>query len=401
MLWINFLHFYQPANIESYKIKEALDKSYSRLVRLMEEHQELKMTWNISGCLWERLADAGENDFIRRVKLLAASGRLELVSSAAYHALLPLVPVAETVRQIKENETILKKYLGSNFKARGFFLPEMAYSPEVAVAVKKAGYDWIIVDEGIFPAGQKPDSSHHYRDRASGLSVIFRNRRLSSAYPPDQLLAISQDSKNNKGVYITATDAELYGLRHQDPTAEMEKIVALPITQTLTISEYLDSLSGPVEELELRAGTWESSEADISQGRAYELWSGHRNLIQRDLWKLARLALKAGAAATADSNFFWYRWHLVRGLASCTFWWASGRDFSNDFGPYAWSPDDIERGLDDLVRSVRSLNSPDSLANKLKVEKYYLKIKKRIWREHWRKHWPKIRQISPHNEKYE
>jgi hypothetical protein len=78
---------------------------------------------------------------------------------------------------------------------------------------------------------------------------------------------------------------------------------------------------------------------------------------------------------------------LVRGVASCTFWWASEYDFSNVFGPYAWNPDIIERGLEDMIRAVRSLNDKKSKKYKLEAENYYLKIKKNIWQRHWNKHW--------------
>ncbi|MHB8904184.1 MAG: hypothetical protein ACYC40_03735, partial [Patescibacteria group bacterium] len=147
MLWLNFLHFYQPANIEDYKIKQALDKSYWRLIRLMEEHPSLKMTWNITACLVERLADMDEASFLRRLKNLVDRSQIELTGSAAYHGFLPLLSEAEIISQIKINETILKKHFGVGFKKNGFFLPEMAYSPAVAKIVKKLGYQWLILDE--------------------------------------------------------------------------------------------------------------------------------------------------------------------------------------------------------------------------------------------------------------
>ena len=70
MLWLNFFHFYQPANVEFYNIRKALDKSYWRLLRLLEEHPDLKMTFNISGCLLDRLALEKEQAFLDRLKFL-------------------------------------------------------------------------------------------------------------------------------------------------------------------------------------------------------------------------------------------------------------------------------------------------------------------------------------------
>ncbi len=392
MRWINFLHLYQPANIDSYSIKQALDKSYYRLIRLMEENQNLKMTWNISGCLLLRLEDEGKHDFINRLQSLVASKRLELVSTAAYHPLLPLIPASETIRQIKENEKILRHFFGSKFKTAGFFLPEMAYSPAVGKLIKELGYKWIILDEFAFSGGlERPNFRRFYLDKHSGLKIIFRNRPYSSSYPPDKLLHEKSEQRQEK-IIITATDAELYGLRHQDPTGELERAAKRSDLKTDTVSGFIDWISSQgiePEEVAIKSGSWESSRKELSSGKYFNLWQDKKNKIHVQLWRLANLVLSLDKEFRQDRNYRYYRWHLVRGLASCTFWWASARDFSKIFGPYAWNPDGIERGLEDLIRAVRSLDDRRSRKYKLKAEKQYLKIKKLIWEEHWRKHWKK------------
>ena len=384
MTWINFLHLYQPANIDNYHIQEALDKSYFRLLRLLEENLNLKMTFNISGCLLERLADIEGSDFIERIKKLNKSGRLELVSSAAYHGFLPLLPEDEIRKQISENEEILKRFFGSEFKASGFFLPEMAYSKEVAKIIKDFGYSWIILDE-ISASDRNLDFNKVFIDKESGLKVIFRNRVLSRAYPPDEVLKLfEQDNK----ILISATDAELYGLRHEDPTAEMEMIARAEKVKTKTISDFISSFKDDeIKEIEIRNSSWESEEVDILKGKPFILWFDKNNKIHRDLWKLTSLALSLGEKYKDDKNIKFYRWHLIRGLASCTFWWASANDFSASFGPYAWNPDIVERGLSDLLRSIRTIEDKRSLKEKLRAEKLNLKIKKELWLKHWQKHW--------------
>lgn len=397
MLWLNFLHFYQPANTESYNIRKALDKSYWRLLRLMEEHPDLRATWNVSGCLLERLAEEKETAFLERLKFLVKKGRLELTGSAAYHGFLPLLPKDEIIRQIRTNEKILRKYFGKNFKPAGFFLPEMAYSPALGKLVKSLGYSWIILDEIAYSAGSghRPEPGKIYLDSASGLKVVFRDRAISSAYPPDKIWPLIQkeigdkDSDKNPTIILTATDAELYGLRHEDPTAEMEKIVKEKSLQSQTLSVFIKSIKGRGAKTELISSSWESSPKDVKKGQPYQLWLNKDNKIQANLWKLADLSLAMGVKFKGDKNFYWHRWHLVRGLASCTFWWASAHDFSKIYGPYAWSPDDIERGLEDLIRSIRSFANLKAKKKKLEAEAIYLKIKKLIWESHWKKHWQK------------
>ncbi|QQG52257.1 MAG: hypothetical protein HY931_02840 [Candidatus Falkowbacteria bacterium] len=392
MKWINFLHFYQPANIESYSVIKALDKSYYRLLRLMEEHPSLRMTWNVSGCLLARLEDENKKDFLERLARLVKAERVELVGSAAYHGFLPLLPEAEVIRQIKANEKILKKYFGKNFKPQGFFLPEMAYTPAVALIVKKLGYKWLILDEIAYDGGHhRPDDLGNYIDANSGLKVIFRSRSSSSAYPPDKLMAKLKVKTAINETIITATDAELYGLRHEDPTAEMEKLAGHKKLATETISSFLKSLTKlKPQKIKIVACSWESNKKELGKNEPFKLWQDKKNKIHNNLWKLTALALSLHDKYKNDKNHAWYYWHLVRGIASCTFWWASARDFSKIFGPYAWNPDGIEKGLEDLIRSVRSLNNRQTKKAKLEAEKYYLKAKKLIWEEHWRNHWKNI-----------
>jgi alpha-amylase/alpha-mannosidase (GH57 family) len=388
MLWLNFLHLYQPANIDSSHIKEALDKSYSRLVRLLEENNNLKLTFNISGCLLERLEAMGETNFRERIKKLLDSGRLELTGSAAYHAFLPSLPENEVIRQIKENEAILQKFFGSDFKSPGFFLPEMAYTPALGKLIKALGYTWLVLDE-LTCAGNVCGQNKPYRDEASDLKIIFRNRALSQSYPPDEIIKLLKEPNNQERILISTTDAELYGLRHEDPTAELESIARAENLQTQTFSEFIDGFAASdLLPVKLRSASWESSEAEIASGEPFKLWQNKKNKIHSHLWRLSYLALSLGEKYSGDANFYWYRWHLVRGLASCTFWWASAKDFSENFGPYAWSPDMVESGLGDLVRAVRAIANPESRKEKLLAENYYLKIKKYLWREHWQKHWP-------------
>ena len=387
MLWINFLHLYQPVNTDAHLIKEATELSYARIIRALEEHPNIKFTLNITGGLILRWKELGYEDLLKRLNNLREKGQVELTGTAAYHPLLPLIPKEEVIRQIKENEEILRKHFGENFKPRGFFIPEMAYSPKVAKIIKKLGYEWIILDE-IAKEGKlgKTDFNKIYKDKISGLKIIFRSRELSESYVPKTLNKWAGGGNNN--LAITATDAELYGLRHNDPTAEFEKILKNPDLETKTISEFIDEHK-KLEKIKPIAGSWGSNEEELKNGQPYILWSDKKNKIQKNIWKLANLAYTTTVKYEKDDNAYWARWHLVRGLASCSFWWASGKDFSHIFGPLSWNPDEIERGINELIRSIRALDDAATRKRKVKAEKLYIKIKKMVWKKHWTYYWKK------------
>lgn len=384
MLWINFLHLYQPANLESEKIREATERSYARIIRALEENRNFKLTLNISGCLLLRWEEMGYLDLIKRVAKLVKQGKVELVGTAAYHPLLPLIPEAEAIQQIKEHEQILKKFFGADFKPRGFFCPEMAYGVRIGKIIKSLGYEWLILDEisrqGKLANAKKiqENKEGYFIDSKTGLKVVFRDRSLSQTFVPDTLKNIYAKSAET---FISATDAEIYGLRHIDHTAEFEKLLRRPDLKTLTISEFIKQAK-KIKKISLIDSNWESTEAELKGGIRYALWQDPKNIIQKKLWELANFSYSTTQQFKNDSNIAGMRWHLIRGLASCSFWWASSRDFEL-FGAPAWNPDEIEKGINELVRVIRSIDDKRATPAKIKAEKMVADLRKLIWVKHW------------------
>jgi len=382
--WINFLHLYQPPTTDNETIIEAAKKSYQRIISALKRNPKIKFTLNLTGCLVEKLAVLGYQNLINDLKTMLFRGQIELTGSAAFHPLLALLPDEEIIRQIKINREILKKHFGKNFEAEGFFIPEAAYGVQVAKIIKKLNYQWLLLDE--ISAGAKSgqlDFSSLYLDKNSGLKILFRQRQNSKNYPPQTIFKLIKKSKET--IVITATDAELYGLRHKDFSCTFEKLLKRPEIKTLTASQYLTSLSQK-ELIRLRASSWESTERELKNQALYHLWRNPKNKIQVMLWQLAGQAIAVVNRHAKDQNYFWARQHLDRGLSSCTFWWASAHDFKL-FSSISWNPDEIEKGLNELIKSIRALADPDTKPVKIKAEKLYIKIKRLIWQKHWRYYW--------------
>jgi len=383
MLWINFLHFYQPATLDREIITEAIEKSYRRIVHALQQHPSACFTINIQGCLLEKMHEFGYQMLLRDLKKLVERGQLELTGSAAFHPILPLVPTSEITAQIKLQEKFIRKYFGA-VPLKGFFLPEMAYSVKVAKLLKSLGYEWIILDE-ISAGGTTDGTSYQqvYRDAASGLKIIFRSRTISQSYVPQRILELAAEQKMQTA--ITATDAELYGLRHIDISGHFKKALEHPHVTTQTISAFIAAHEA-VKNISIISSSWESTPAELRAGLPYALWYNESNIIQMKLWQLARLAWETAQRHRQDAQYQWAAWRLHRGLASCTFWWASGKKVSV-WETSSWNPDEIDRGLDELIKAIRALDDATTRQTKLKAEKLYGEIKQLIWNKHWTRHW--------------
>jgi len=384
MLWINFLHLYQPANSEAYRIEEANDLSYKRIFKALLKNKNIKFTFNISGCLVERLVELKQFDLIKKINILLERKQIELVGSAAYHALLPLIGKKEIIWQITEQERIIKKYF-PKAKLKGFFLPEMAYSPRVAKIIKNEGYKWLILDEISYSGKSDIDFDDIYIDKKSELKIIFRSRRLSNSYVPEKIIELLKKKDNIDKTIITATDGELYGLRHNDNKKIFEKSLKTGNFKTMLISDYIKKNNNN-NKVFLRDSNWESTEKYLKNKKPFHLWYNDRNKIQSNLWDFVSLATKLINKYKKDQNYHWAHWHFVRGLASCTFWWASAYNFKHNFGPRAWSPSEIERGADEFIRAIRSLEDSTSRLEKIKAENFLISIKKMVWVKHWTRH---------------
>ena len=375
--WVNFLHIYQPPWQEEGVIEQVANQSYDYLLALLKKYRNFKFTLSITGNLLDILASQ-RPDLIARLRHFVKNGQVELVGTAHYHAILPLLPKEEIKRQIDLNNEALQRYFGKT-KINGFYLPEMAYSLGAAKVIKSLGFGWLILDP-IAYIGRSAEKTL-YEIRNLGLKVVFRDRRISKTYPPEIIWRKLTDLQQDQTI-ITATDGEIYGHFHTDWQGHLEKILLSGRLVVMTVGDYLATLE-KTEKIELCPSSWESQQSEIKQGIPFIMWADPKNPIHGALWRLVNLAIILVHKYQQDKNWVWARQHLDRGLSSCTWWWASAKKLSA-FSSVAWHPDMVDQGLEELIRSVRSLTKA-SRAEKIKAEKIYLEAKQLIWFKHWQK----------------
>lgn len=382
--WVNFLHFYQPPTQSQEMIKIVTAQSYAPLLRILLQFPRARMTFNISGSIIEHLIQMQNKKIIEELKILLKRKQIELTSSACYHPILPLFPEKEIIRQVELNNIILKKTFGALYNPRGFYLPEMAYSRKVGKTIQSLGSQWIILDE-IHRRGaiEIVDPQKKYRIQDTGLYVVFRSRLFSRSFAPHTLLR-EVNHEHSIHTFITATDAEMYGHHHKDENKELQRVLKHPSVQTHTISQFLKVLPKKSVGVDPVSASWESYPDELQKNIPYALWDNPRNITHKLLWELCAIAIETVNHNAHSSGFVWARQHLDRGLASCTWWWASEKK-PDVFSPLTWHPSEIEKGMKELISSIRSLPNIKP-TTKLRAEKVYQHLMKNIWNRHWKKH---------------
>lgn len=380
VIWANFIHLYQPPFQQAGRLRQINRESYQAIINFLNKYPKTRLTVNFSGSLTELLIKNKLSQTIKDFKSLATRGQIEFVSSAKYHPILPLLPENEIKQQVKANDKINKAYFGAAYNPTGFYFPEMSFSAQAGKVIKSLGYKWTVLDEIHNPETEK--EIKHYKDKGSGLDMVFRKRSLSKAMPLEVVKKKLATKTNKTEIIITATDGEIYGHHHKNIEKLSNRVFGHPDLETVTFSQ-LFKIIPKGGEITAKKASWETKKIEIEKNNPFPLWKNPKNKIHQMLWQLANLAIKFNEEYNPKNKDIWARKHLNQGLASCSWWWASSRK-PDVFSPIAWSPDEIEKGMENLIKSIRSLNDLPN-PKRIEAEKLFNKLHGLVWRKHWTK----------------
>ena len=366
---LNLLHFYQPPNQQEDILDRIVNECYRPLLVGFLARPRSKTVVNISGSLTMLLIEKGYRDVVDSFKTLAKNGQIEFTGSAVYHAFLPLLPKSEIRRQIEENTRINRKYFGSVYAPRGFFSPELAVNDRVFSVAKVLGFDWLCAAQVAYGV-QPPKCDSLYKEATTGLTILFRNKPVSSLILSAAVRTARDLTKEARDILtasryiVTVMDAETFGHHRIGHEKLIFEVLDSPDFETIGF-EDLEKMNLPQEVVKVRASTWTNEEQDFwidkesekSQvPKTYRLWKDPNNPIHRLQWQLANLCIKtvnspeykkpdkmtyvsqANTAAIAATLHSWKkaRKQLDIALASDQFWWASAKPW--------WSLEMIESG---------------------------------------------------------
>ena len=357
--WSNLLHVYQPPT-QNKEVLEKINKTcYLPLFRMLENHEAIKTTLNISGVLLDLLEQWNHEETLQLIRKLVFKGNLEIVGTAKYHPLLPMIPEKEMVRQIQLNRETNIKHFGKD--GIGFFSPELAVDEKVLTIINEQGYQWALVS-GV---GSEPNKwvTNKIQRNSEGLTIFYRDdiisnkiafNKISAEMFVEDVLLYNSDAKNcqvnTDDFLITAMDGETFGhhiaefeqrfLDRAFSLIEQEEKV-----KTVFISDLIhlfpkDGITSP------KPSSWSTTGKDLEHGVYFPLWNHPSNPVHKVLSKMMKsldqiisLCDKNYKKNTIDENYYLTARHFYdRALYSCSSWWASMRP--------SWSPTLIFKGAD-------------------------------------------------------
>ncbi len=371
--WAPFLHAYQPPWQSVEVFKQIYKECYMPLLSMLERHQNVKITINIQGCLLDQFAELNLIEARDIMRDLIDVKKIELVGSAKYHPILPLIPPNEITHQIKLNNIEISKHFPKSVQ-KGFFPPEMAVSPELCSIIKNSGFEWMIMD-GIANTDTWPNN--YIQKSSSSLLTFFRDTYISNLISFNKIDAqgfvnhlLSMNEKNPSENYyiITAQDAETFGhhIKYYE-TSFLGKVFSLiediPEIQISFISDLKNNF--PIQNGKaIRSSSWSTDWSDISSNVPYPLWIHPLNPVHKyqyrmlkALYKLMEILDSKAPKDTKNENFLHYyttaRYFYDEALHSCWLWWGNKVSM--------WSPNLIYKGIDLVMKTA--LNAQLALIN--------------------------------------
>ncbi|MBE0516802.1 MAG: hypothetical protein IBX41_05355 [Methanophagales archaeon] len=337
-------------------------EAYKKIVDILSTYPDARLTVNISATLTEQLQKYRLTYVLDKLVELGESKQIEFTGSAKFHPIIPLIHAREAERQITLNEEANREILGSSYRPKGFFLPEMCYSRSAAEIVEKLKYEWLIIDEIAYTGrlgSLEAKQSKVYKLRDSKLKIFFKNRRFSGgitygSFPngADFLSACEQEGmgreEGSEGYLLTGTDGEVYGHHRKGQEKLLIDLFKSKSLETATLSELLDTFE--LEETEPVPSSWSTWEDELEADIPYPQWKFPGNIIHKWQWRLAELATTAIHQAEEQGEVeLGVRSSLDEGLHSCQWWWASCRPW--------WDVGMIKDGVNKLISAVRGVKS--------------------------------------------
>jgi 4-alpha-glucanotransferase len=210
------LHLHQPVGNFDHVFAQHVDDVYRPLLDALTDREFLPAVFHVSGPLFDWL-EAHEPAYLDRLGRLAADGRIELLLAGFYEPILASLPRADRIEQIRWMHDAVRRRFGVD--ARGLWLTERVWEPELAADLAEAGVRYALVDDRHFlVTGFAADRLHApFWTESDGHRVALfpideRLRYLIPFRPPEETADYLRELRGaGHRLAVLADDGEKFG----------------------------------------------------------------------------------------------------------------------------------------------------------------------------------------------
>ncbi|EEB73727.1 alpha-amylase/4-alpha-glucanotransferase domain-containing protein [Thermococcus sp. AM4] len=211
------IHNHQPLGNFGWVFESAYEKAYGPFMETLEDYPGMKVAAHYSGPLLEWLLE-NRPEHIDLLKSLIRKGQLEIVVAGFYEPVLASIPKEDRIEQINLLKDFARK-LG--YEAKGVWLTERVWQPELVKSLRQAGIEYVIVDDYHFMSAGLPKESlywPYYTEDGGEVIAVFpideRLRYLIPFRPVEKTLDYlhSLDDGDESKVAVFHDDGEKFGV---------------------------------------------------------------------------------------------------------------------------------------------------------------------------------------------
>lgn len=178
------LHNHQPVGNFPWVFQQVYEESYLPMLSALERHPGVRLSLHYTGSLLDWLAEA-QPTFLQRIQQLVARGQVEVVGGGYYEPILPSIPDADKVAQIRRLSARIEDTFGT--RPSGSWIAERVWEPSLPLFLHQAGIEWTILDDIHFKnVGLEDADLHGYyvtEDQGSTVKVFATSKTLRYTVP--------------------------------------------------------------------------------------------------------------------------------------------------------------------------------------------------------------------------
>jgi alpha-amylase len=278
------LHLHQPVGNFDHVFEQHVQDVYRPILERLSERGFHPLVLHLSGPLLEWL-EKHDRPYLDLLGNLVSKQKVELLLAGFYEPVLASLPRADRVEQIQWMKDAVRRRFG--VEARGLWLTERVWEPELAADLSDAGVRYALVDDRHFlVAGYSNDQLHTpYWTESDGKQVALfpideRLRYLIPFRAPEETAAYLRELRGaGHRLAVLADDGEKFG--GWPGTKEW-------VYERGWLDRFTSTIGGLIDSGEVELSTLSAALDDVpSGGLAYLPTASYREM---EAWSLPREA---------------------------------------------------------------------------------------------------------------
>ncbi len=211
------LHNHQPVGNFPWVFQLVYEEAYLPMIEAVERHPNVRLSLHYTGSLLDWMEEA-HPEFLEHVAALARRKQVEIVSGGYYEPILPAIPDADKIGQVRRLTERIERDFG--VQATGMWIAERVWEPGLPRLLREAGISWTILDDVHFKnVGLEDSDLYGYyatEDQSSVLKVYATSQSLRYTIPwrPVQETIANMRSlatSDGKRIAVMGDDGEKFG----------------------------------------------------------------------------------------------------------------------------------------------------------------------------------------------